>query len=506
MARTYPSLILLLVLFTGCGDMAAHDQGFSGHPHSGPTASHPTGTSERYENYGTNPFVSAEEDGLVTFSVDVDTGSYTLMRRDLSAGRLPVADGVRVEEYVNFFDYQDPAPDTLDEPIRVHTEVATSPFGDEKYLMRVALKGFEVPAEDRPPANLVFLVDVSGSMNAANKLGLVQYALTRLTQTLRPDDQVAIVTYAGRDTVALPPTPIRDRGRVLEAVESLVSGGSTNGAAGILTAYRLAEQAQENRPASINRVILCSDGDFNVGVRGDALLQMIEENRERGISLSVFGFGWGNYNDRDMEQMADRGNGNYAFIDREVEAERVLVKNISGTIMTIAKDTKIQVVINPDQVQRYRLIGYENRDIADEDFRNDAVDAGEIGAGHTVTALIELELKPNMDTAGDVSLAKVIVRYIPGQEQGEDQGVAREILHKVQRRDLIGDWADASSAYRFGAAVAEFAEILRGSEHSTGTGFNRIIEIASQAMDESDVDQREFLTLVRGAQMLWPSQ
>jgi Ca-activated chloride channel family protein len=266
-----------------------------------------------------------------------------------------------------------------------------------------------------------------------------------------------------------------------------------------MTAYRLAEEAQEIRPASINRVILCSDGDLNVGVRGDALLRMIEENRDRGVSLSVFGFGWGNYNDRDMEQMADLGNGNYAFIDREVEAERVLVKNISGTIMTIAKDAKIQVTINSERVERYRLLGYENRDIADDDFRNDAVDAGELGAGHTVTAFIELELKTDVPAADEVGLAKVVVRYQAGQTHSE----AREQLQVVGLGQVLGHWQDASAAYRFGAAVAEFAEILRASEHSDGARFDDIIEIAGAAVDDTDIHQVEFLRLVESARDLW---
>ena len=361
------------------------------------------------------------------------------------------------------------------------------------------MKGFEVPEDDRPPANLVFLIDVSGSMQASNKLRLVKYSLRRLTQTLRPDDRVAIVTYAGHDQVVLPPTPVADAHLIMNTIDRLESGGGTNGSAGIMTAYGLAEMAAQDRSASINRVILCSDGDFNVGVTGDRLLHLIEDNRDRGISLSVFGFGYGNYNDRDMEQMANRGNGNYAFIDREVEAERVLVRSLNGTLMTIAKDAKIQVNVNADAVSRYRLIGYENRDIADEDFRNDEVDAGELGTGHTVTALIEFEVKDGVELSMIQSLGKLVVRF---QSIGDDSEPV-EILHNIGPDSLRNRIDDTSSAFRLGAAVAEFAEVLRRSEYVESADFQAISDLARGALDTEDRSQTEFIELVDIASELW---
>ena len=454
----------------------------------------PAETGEIFEDYGTNPVVEASEDNLVTFSVDVDTGSYTLMRDDIKNGRLPLAASVRVEEYVNFFDYGYAPPADLQNPFAVHLEAAPSPFGPGKHLLRVGLKGYDVPNEERPAANIVFLVDVSGSMSAANKLPLVQYSLRRLTETLRPQDTITIVTYAGADRVALPPTPVSSRRTIIAAINAMHSGGSTHGAAGIRTAYDLAEEAARQNPGAINRVILCTDGDFNVGVTGDALIALIDDYRERGVSLSVMGFGRGNFNDRDMERLADHGNGNYAFIDNEGEAERVLVTNLSGTLLTIAKDVKIQVELDPEVVANHRLIGYENRDIADEDFRNDAVDAGEIGAGHSVTAFIEVEFHGEvLPEAHD--WAKVNLRY-------QDPAAGDEVIEfaeTISTDDIRETFEAASDAYRFGAAVAEFAEILRASPHSEGRPLGTVAEIADGARRPDVPAMDELVQLVNRA-------
>ena len=337
-----------------------------------------------------NDIEDASHDNQLTFAVDVDTASYTIARDYLNQGILPPKEVIRVEEFINFFDYTDAAPESLEEnPFAVHLDAAKAPFAENHTLLRVGLKGFEVANEDRPETNLVFLVDTSGSMSSS--IQMVRDSLGLLLDNLNPTDTIAIVTYAGNSKIALRPTQASNRETIISAMSSLTAGGSTNGADGINTAYDLAEDAfQED---GLNRVVLCTDGDFNVGVRGEELYNLIEEKRESGITLSVLGFG-NRYNDTQMEQLADRGNGNYTFIDSIREAQRALVDRLTATLMVIAKDVKIQLEVNPTIVKAYRLLGYENRAIADEDFRNDAVDAGEIGAGHGVTALVELELYP----------------------------------------------------------------------------------------------------------------
>lgn len=509
MRRLPLTALLTCLALAGCDvdddDAGAYDPNWADPPggavpdNSAPPASPHDG--ENYEDYGANPFVAAAEDNLVTFAIDVDTASYTLMRRDVTDGLLPAPAGVRVEEYINFFDHHLAGPAADDPaPFAVHLEAAPSRFGAGLHLLRVALKGFELSDEDRAPANLVFLVDVSGSMQAPNKIGLVRHALTRLTQTMRPDDTIGIVVYAGADGVLLPPTPVSQRAVILDAVAGLESGGSTNGEAGIRAAYDLAEGAY--REGGINRVVLCSDGDFNVGLTGDALLAVIEQFRDRGVTLSVFGFGRGNYNDRDMEQLADRGNGNYAYVDTEREVERALVAGVSGTLQVIAKDVKVQVELNTDLVVRHRLIGYENRDIADDDFRDDAVDAGEIGAGHSVTAYIEVELAEGaLAEAGD--LATVRLRYKAPDAAPFDDESALELTHALPVSAVAPSFDDTSDAFRFGAAVAEYAEILRDSPHSEGATFAAIREIAAAAAHPAEPDQAEFVTLVGMAEGLW---
>ncbi len=488
------ALALSTLLFSGC-EQEDMDFGASGADHYAP----PTGAhgGEIYQSAGINPFIDPNEDPLATFAIDVDTASYTLMRSDVEAGRLPTKEGVRVEEYVNYFDYRDRPPSEDTNPFAIHTEIAPSPFGEELHLLRVALKGYEIVAEERKHSNLVFLVDVSGSMNTVGKLGLVREGLTRLTHSLSPDDTIGIVTYAGADRIALRPTPVRSIELIKEAIDTLSAAGSTNGEAGIRTAYRLAEEAM--RPDGINRVILCSDGDFNVGVTGAPLITLIDDFRERGIGLSVFGFGRGNYNDSQMEQLADHGNGNYAFIDDTREVQRVMVDNINGTLQTIAKDVKIQVEFEPNLITRYRLIGYENRDIADQDFRDDGVDAGEIGAGHTVTAFFELELKANIEPSEQV-LAWVRVRHKAPEATIEEE--AKEILHTVHAADPLLSLDEASDAFRFGAAVVEFAEILRESPYSSGARFGEVATLAHEVAQSGDHLMIEFEALVRQAATL----
>lgn len=502
---------LLALALAACGSEEAmyggdgsDDQGAAAPPYSPPYTPPPAAPpappadvhdGEKYEDYGTNAFVDPDEDNLATFGVDVDTASYTLMRRDLTNGLLPAPAGVRVEEYVNYFGFDYPAPRERDPlPFAIHVEGAPSPFGRGLHLLRVGIKGREVAMAERPPANLVFLVDVSGSMQSPDKIGLVQFALTTLTRTLRPDDTIGIVVYSGSEGVLLRPTPVEERGRILEAIAGLQAGGSTNGEAGIRAAYGLAEDAF--REDGINRVILCTDGDFNVGLTGDALIALIERFRERDITLSTLGFGSGNYNDRDMEQLADRGNGNYAYIDSQAEAERVLRDELGATLQVIAKDVKVQVEIDPGTVARYRLVGYENRDIADDDFRDDRVDAGEIGAGHNVTALVELELEDGRRDRDPV--ATVRVRYKAPDGDAAEGEVKRSLLSGEMRRRF----ADASADFRFAAAVAELAEILRDSPYVDEPRFDDVRDIAAGAAGDSET-RNEFVGLVERAAGLW---
>ena len=359
------------------------------------------------------------------------------------------------------------------------------------------MQGANVPEDERPPANLVFLIDVSGSMNAPDKLGLVKYALTTLTRSLRDSDTIGIVVYAGSEGVALRPTPVENQADILRVVESLRAGGGTNGEAGIRAAYEQASEAF--RPDGINRVIWCTDGDFNVGLTGESLVELIEWQREREIYLTTLGFGRGNYNDREMEQLADRGNGNYAYIDGEREADRVMRDTIGSTIQVIAEDVKIQVAFNHEVVRRYRRIGYDNRVLQDWEFTDDTIDAGEVGAGQNVTAFLEFELQPWAARIADAAeLLEARVRY-------KHPGTASSV--ETSRSLVVGEigdeFASASSSYRFATAVAEYAEILRRSMYSEGARFEEVYNIAASAMDPSDPFQREFLELVLEAQRLW---
>src|SRR5688572_4065143 len=379
--------------------------------------------TERYEHKDDNPVHLVTEQPVSTFSIDVDTGAYANVRRFLNGGQLPPQDAVRVEEMINYFDYRYAPPASRDVPFRVATEVAPAPWNPQALLMKIGIKGFEVAAAERPPANLVFLIDVSGSMQSPDKLPLLKNAFRLLTDQLTARDRVSMVVYAGNSGVVLEPTAGDQKHKIREAIDRLEAGGSTNGAEGIERAYELAKAA--HIPRGINRVVLATDGDFNVGVVNfDALVDMAERHRESGTALTTLGFGSGNYNDKLLEQLADAGNGNYAYIDSLGEARKVLVAELSSTLFTIAKDVKIQVEFNPAQVAEYRLVGYENRMLAREDFNNDKVDAGEIGAGHRITALYEVipvgakgridDLRyaaPATKSAGNGELANVKLRY-----------------------------------------------------------------------------------------------
>jgi len=335
---------------------------------------------ENYKHYKSNPVKLVAEEPVSTFSIDVDTGSYANVRRMLNAGRLPPQDAVRIEEMINYFSYNYRTPDNLKRPFAVTTEIAPAPWDKGKHLLHIGIKGYEVDRASLPASNLVFLVDVSGSMRSPNKIGLLKSALKMLSRQLSSKDRISLVVYAGASGVVLEPTPGNQHGKIAAALDALQAGGSTNGGAGIRLAYAMAEQAFIK--GGVNRVILATDGDFNVGtVNFEALTDLVEEKRKSGIALTTLGFGSGNYNDHLMEQLADKGNGNYAYIDTINEARKVLVDEMGATLLTIAKDVKIQIEFNPTVVSEYRLIGYENRMLNREDFNNDQVDAGEIGAG-----------------------------------------------------------------------------------------------------------------------------
>ncbi|MCA1618924.1 MAG: VWA domain-containing protein [Acidobacteria bacterium] len=467
---------------------------------------------ERYAEIDENPFLDAARAPLSTFSIDVDTASYSNTRRFLSEGRLPPRDAVRIEELVNYFPYDYPQPDGP-APFSVTTEVADCPWDARHRLVHIGLQGRNVSAEDLPPANLVFLVDVSGSMDSPDKLPLVKSSLRTLAEQLRPRDRVAVVTYAGASGLALPSTTGERKSEIVSAVERMQAGGSTNGGAGIQLAYRVAEENFVR--GGINRVILATDGDFNVGVTGDAaLVALIEEKRRGGVSLSVLGFGTGNLNDSAMERLADRGDGNYAYIDTPAEAEKALGEQLAGTLATIAKDVKIQVEFNPRLVAGYRLIGYENRLLAERDFNDDRKDAGEVGAGHTVTALYEVvpagqrlenpgvdELKYSRPAetargAGAGELLTVKLRY------KEPEGGASKPLN-VGVPDRQASFRNASENFKFAAAVAEFGMLLRDSRYKGQSTFDGAAELA-RASAGADLrgHRAEFVRLVETAKTL----
>ncbi|PAW68083.1 MAG: hypothetical protein B9S34_03675 [Opitutia bacterium Tous-C1TDCM] len=477
-----------------------------------------TGNTESYSFFRDNPFVGAAANPFSTFAVDVDTASYSNVRRFLSLRRLPAPDAVRIEELVNYFPYRYPAPQGP-APFAAALEVAEAPWAPQHRLVRIGLKGREVAPEARPAANLVFLVDVSGSMNQPNKLPLVKDSLRKLLGKLRPDDRVAIVTYAGQSGLALPSTPVARSAEILAALEALRPAGATNGGMGIHLAYDI---AKANFAADgVNRVVLCTDGDFNVGVSspGD-LVRLVEEKAKSNVFLTVLGFGMGNLKDGTLEQLADQGNGQYGYIDTAREADKLFVEEVTSTLVTIAKDVKIQVEFNPAKVASYRLIGYENRLLAKEDFNNDKVDAGEVGAGHTVTALYEIVPvgveTPVVVGAVDERRYQAVAPAAPGTSaSGELLTVKlryKEPTGEVSRKlefpltDSGRRFPEASADFRFAAAVAEFGMILRKSEfRGTATMGDVIAWAAAGAANPAD-DARgyrsEFLDLARQAQEL----
>jgi Ca-activated chloride channel family protein len=477
----------------------------------------PGRAGDRYDSLVENPFRAVKDHPLSTFSIDVDTASYANARRFLlQEGRLPPPGAVRIEELVNYFDYDYAGPED-DVPFAAHIEVAGCPWTPGHRLVRVGLKGKEVDTEQRPPSNLVFLLDVSGSMNSPDKLPLLKAGMKLLAEQLGENDRVAIVVYASAEGLVLPSTPGTEQATILAALENLQAGGSTNGGAGIDLAYRI---AQENFiEGGVNRVLLCTDGDFNVGTTStDALVRMVEERATAGVFLSVLGFGRGNLNDAMMENISNKGNGNYAYIDGVTEAQKVLVEQMGGTLVTIAKDVKIQIEFNPAQVAAYRLIGYENRILAAEDFNDDKKDAGEIGAGHTVTALYEVVPAGAEGVQVDVPPVDPL-KYQRPARPADDEAVSNELLTlKLRYKAPDGDtskllefpvvdadasFSAASGEMQFASAVAAFGMLLRGSEHKGTATYDAVLEIATSAKGPDLHGYRaEFLEMVRRAKAI----
>jgi Ca-activated chloride channel family protein len=464
---------------------------------------------ERYGQISDNPVKLVEEAPVSTFSIDVDTGSYSNIRRMLNTGRLPPIDAVRVEELINYFPYDYALP-TDKHPFAAHTELAPAPWNPERVLLRIGIKGQDVAKTSLPPANLVFLVDVSGSMWSRDKLPLLQSSLKLLVNELRAQDRISLVVYASGTRVVLPSTSGAEKATINAAIDTLRAGGSTAGAAGLQLAYSVAQQAFIT--GGINRILLATDGDFNVGVSDHRQLKsMIEEKRKSGISLSTLGFGTGNYNEHMMEQVADVGNGAYSYIDNLMEGHKVLVNEMTSTLATIAKDVKVQIEFDPDVVMEYRQIGYENRQLKREDFNNDNVDAGDIGAGHTVTALYELTLvgakgsidplryaKPNQMKDGLASeLAYLRLRY-KAPESSSSELIEMPIL-----RTAVKPLAETSGEFRFAAAVAGYGQLLRGGKYTGNWSYPEARQLAAAGIGKDGFGYRgEFLRMIDLSQAL----
>lgn len=468
---------------------------------------------DRFQTIETNPVKVTAEEPVSTFSIDVDTSSYSFMRASLNNGVLPQDDSVRVEELINYFPYAYPGPDSAEEPFRATVTVMPTPWNPATKLVHIGIKGFDMAMAERPRANLVFLIDTSGSMEEPNKLPLLINSMKMLVDELKPDDTVSIVVYAGSAGTVLEPTKVSEKGKVLSALENLSAGGSTAGAEGIRQAYQLAKQNFDKD--GVNRVILATDGDFNVGITDtDELQGFVERERESGVFLSVLGFGMGNYNDELMQTLAQNGNGAAAYIDTLSEARKVLVEESTSTLFPIAKDVKLQVEFNPATVSEYRLIGYETRLLNREDFNNDRIDAGEIGSGHTVTAIYEItpagsgaELVDNLryqenatppaagaaDTSGEYGFLKI--RYKLPEEDA-----SKLIETPISAANEVGATGGNTTAgeARFAASVAAFGQILRGGRYTGDHGYDDVIALANANKGTDEFGYRaEFVNLAR---------
>ena len=466
--------------------------------------------TEGYSTIHENGYKGVKINPLSTFSIDVDAASYSNVRRFINYGQKPPVDAVRIEEMINYFKYDYPQPED-EHPFSINYELADCPWNKDHKLLHIGLQGKMIPTENLPPSNLVFLIDVSGSMSDVNKLPLLKSAFKLLVDQLRKEDRVAIVVYAGASGIVLPSTKGSEKQTIIESLQRLEAGGSTAGAAGLKLAYQVAEQNfMEN---GNNRIILATDGDFNIGQSSNAEMErLIETEREKGISISVLGFGMGNYKDDKMEIIADKGNGNYAYIDNIQEAKKVLVNEFGGTLFTIAKDVKIQIEFNPVKVKEYRLVGYENRLLNEEDFDNDKIDAGELGSGHTVTALYEIvltdekeesaiKLKYQTTTVNEFAvntneLVNIKLRY------KKPDGYKSNLIEAAVV-DEATSVSKTSENFRFSAAVAEFGMYLRNSEFKGNTSIDSIIELAQNSRSNDEEGYRsEFIRLVKSANAL----
>ncbi|MBI5858545.1 MAG: von Willebrand factor type A domain-containing protein [Sphingobacteriales bacterium] len=469
---------------------------------------------EGYDNIVENKFLKVTDNPLSTFSIDVDAASYSNIRRFLNQGQLPPAGAVRIEEMVNYFHYEYPQPKT-DDPFSINTEISDCPWNKDNKLVLIGLQGKKIPTENLPASNLVFLIDVSGSMWDANKLPLVKASMKMLVDQLREQDKISMVVYAGAAGLVLPSTSGADKTKIKDAIDKLEAGGSTAGGAGIKLAYKTAKENFVKN--GNNRVILCTDGDFNVGESSDdAMERLIENERKSGVFLTVLGYGMGNYQDAKMQKLADKGNGNHAYIDGITEAKKVLVNEFGGTLFTIAKDVKLQIEFNPAKVQGYRLIGYENRMLAKEDFNDDKKDAGELGSGHTVTALyevipvgVESDFLKKVDTLkyqkNVVPLSKSShndeIMTVKFRYKAPDGDVSKLIEHPVLDKQI--PIARTSENFRFAAAVAQFGMLLRNSEFKSDASYSSVLGLSRKAKGADEEGYRsEFVRLVESAQLL----
>lgn len=468
--------------------------------------------TEDYDGIIENRFRKSTDEPLSTFSIDVDGASYSNVRRIINLGGLPPAGAVRIEEFVNYFQYKYVQPKGND-PFSINTEIAACPWNTQHRLVMIGLQGKEIEKTNLPPCNLVFLIDVSGSMQDENKLPLVKVSLKLLVDQLREQDRVAIVVYAGAAGLVLPSTGGEDKDAILDAIENLEAGGSTAGGAGIKLAYKVANE--QFKKTGNNRVILCTDGDFNVGASSDDEMEkLIEKERQSGVFLTVLGYGMGNYKDNKMQKLANKGNGNHAYIDGLSEAKKVLVNEFGGTMFTIAKDVKLQVEFNPSKVQAYRLIGYENRMLNKEDFNNDAKDAGELGSGHTVTALYEIipvgveskfieKVDPlkyqNVKETKQSSSNEMLTIKFRYKKPGED--VSNLMEHAVTDNHILLE--KTSENFRFASAVAEFGLLLRNSEFRANASYENVLQRSSNALGNDEEGYRsEFVKLVKNTRLL----
>ncbi|MEZ4311453.1 MAG: VWA domain-containing protein [Polyangiaceae bacterium] len=492
--------VLVMAFGVGCGAYGSpyamkESRTYAGQPQYAPAGSVAAAPlamdrqgTEDYKDYGVNPTTDPTKDRFSTFSIDVDTASYAISRRKLLEGGLPPYQAVRAEEFLNYFDYGYAAP--KQGPFAVHLAAAPSPFQKGHHLLRVGVQAKRVAAQDRKPVHLVYLVDTSGSMQSEDKLGLAKKSLRMLTESLRQGDTVALCTYAGSTREVLPPTSVDQKGKIFAAIDDLIAGGGTAMSGGMESAYRLASQTLV--AGHVNRVIVLSDGDANIGPSShEEILRTIAGYKDKGITLSTVGFGNGNYKDTMMEQLADKGDGNYAYIDSEEQARRVFAQQAGSMLEVVAKDVKIQVELDPAVVASYRLIGYENRDIADKDFRNDKVDAGEVGAGHSVTAMYDLVLK-------STASSPAIVRVRHKSPDATTSDPATETVYTMEASSISASFAEASQSFRFATAVTGFAEILRQSPHAKEYSLADVAAVARAAAGDAR-DQQELVELVNKA-------